>query len=125
MNRLVISIIILSVMTIGCIAAVFVVGHITDDMSETVSVIADRFTNGDSEGCIEAATELQEQWDIFLKYSILVNDLGHAVELTSAIAEVNSFARMGNEELYAACDRVQAQIKLFRDSQRPTFWKIL
>ena len=56
---------------------------------------------------------------------MLINDLGHSLEITSAIAQVYSFAQEGNEELYSACDCAQALIELFRDKQTPTFWKIL
>ena len=28
-------------------------------------------------------------------------------------------------EVYAACDRAQAQLELFREMQTPTLWKIL
>ena len=85
----------------------------------------DAFEKGGTDAGTKAANELSERWQSFMKYGVLVNDLGHAVEITSSIAEIGSFVQEGNEELYAACDRVQAQIGLFRDMQVPTFWKIL
>ena len=57
--------------------------------------------------------------------AILVNDLGHAIEITSSVAEIYSFAQEENEELYAACDRAEAQIEMFKSMQVPTIWKIL
>ena len=74
---------------------------------------------------MKAAEELKQMWYDFMDFSILVNDLGHAVEITSSVAEIESFARDNNNEIYAACDRAQAQIKMLRDTQNPTFWKIL
>lgn len=125
MNRLGVSIVILSVMAVGCTASVMISNHITDKMSEKVDIVEQSFTMGDKERCVSAAEELFELWDDMLYYSILINDLGHAVEITSSIAEIQSFAEEQNEELYAACDRAQAQIDMFRDTQIPTFWKIL
>lgn len=125
MGRLIVSIALLAVMSAGCIAAVWAVERCTDDMSSLVSQVEDAFEKGDTDAGTKAANELSERWQSFMKYGVLVNDLGHAVEITSSIAEIGSFVQEGNEELYAACDRVQAQIGLFRDMQVPTFWKIL
>ncbi len=125
MNRLIVSIVILAVMTVGSFAAVATVNSVTNDMIAAVSETEKAFEDGDSERCVEAAKRLYDLWDNFSGYSILVNDLGHAVEITSSIAEINSFAQDGNDELYAACDRAQALIDMFRDMQQPTFWKIL
>lgn len=125
MNRLITSIIILVVMTAGCIASVVWVNAFTERIDSKINEVEQAFTENDIEKSSQAARELQEEWDTFLKYSIFVNDLGHAIELTSAISEVYSFALEGNEEIYASCDRVQAQVKLFRDMQTPTLWKIL
>lgn len=125
MNRIIVSIVILAVMAVGCFFAVGAVNSFTDKMTDAVSRVEESFESGDSKECVAAANELQELWYSFMKYCVLVNDLGHAVEITSSVAEINSFARDNNNEIYAACDRAQAQIKLFRDAQTPTFWKIL
>lgn len=125
MGRLIVSIALLAVMSAGCVAAVWAVTHCTDDMSSLVSQVEDAFVAGDTEASVNAANELSDRWQSFMKYGVLVNDLGHAVEITSSISEIGSFAQESNEELYAACDRAQAQIGLFRAMQVPTFWKIL
>ena len=125
MNRLGVSIMILSVMTVGCGASVIATNHLTGRMSEKVELVEQAFVLGDTERCTAEAEELSAIWDSMMYYSILINDLGHAVEITSSIAEIQSFAESGNDELYAACDRVQAQINMFREMQQPTFWKIL
>lgn len=125
MGRLIISICLLAVMSAGCFWSVFEVNRRTDELSDMVSQTEQAFVDGNKEKCISAAEKLRKQWDRFVKVGILVNDLGHAVEITSSIAEINSFAQEQNEELYAACDRAQAQIKLFKDMQTPTIWKIL
>lgn len=125
MSRLIISIAILAAMTVGSIFAVVKVDSVSDKMSDAVSRTEKAYERGDSEECVKAAEELHELWHEFLEYSILVNDLGHAVEITSSIAEIGSFAQEQDDELYAACDRAQAQIELFRDMQTPTLWKIL
>ncbi len=125
MSRLVTSIAILAVMSVGCAASVAWVDTFTDRLSSYVEEVEQAFTEDDTERSVEAAETLRNEWDKFIKYSIFVNDLGHAVEITSSIAEVYSFAQEANEELYASCDRVQAQIKLFKDMQIPTLWKIL
>lgn len=125
MNRLAVSIGILAFMTIGCTASVIATNHMTEQMSDKVDIVERAFEGGDKERCIEAADELSDIWDDIMYYSILVNDLGHAVELTSSIAEIRSFAEEQNEELYASCDRAQALIEMFREMQTPTLWKIL
>ncbi len=125
MSRLVTSIAILAVMSIGCAASVAWVDTFTDRLSSHVDEVEQAFIENDTERSVKAAETLRSEWDEFIKYSIFVNDLGHAVEITSSIAEVYSFAQEANEELYASCDRVQAQIKLFKDMQIPTIWKIL
>ena len=125
MNRLGVSIGILSVMAAGCTASVLATNHITARMTEQVDIVEQAFTAGDTERCVSAANELTHIWDDMMHYSILINDLGHAVEITSSIAEIQSFAEDENEEIYASCDRAQAQIEMFRDMQTPTFWKII
>lgn len=125
MSRLITSIVILAVMSVGCFASVVRVDKFTDKINGYVDEVEQAFVDGDTERSAKAAEELQSEWDKFIDYSIFVNDLGHAVEITSSIAEVVSFAQEANEELYASCDRVQAQINLFREMQTPTFWKIL
>lgn len=125
MNRIIISIVLLAIMSVGCFISVAVVNDFTDKMSQTVSRVEEYFENGDEEKCIAAADELKQMWYTFMDYSILINDLGHAVEITSSVAEIGSFARENDDEIYASCDRAQAQIKMLRDTQSPTFWRIL
>lgn len=125
MGRLIISICLLIVMSVGCFWSVLEVNRRTDELSDMVSRTEQAYQDGKKEECITAAEELRKAWDHFVEVGILVNDLGHAVEITSSIAEISSFAQEQNEELYAACDRAQAQIKLFKDMQTPTIWKIL
>ncbi|MBP1543332.1 MAG: DUF4363 family protein [Oscillospiraceae bacterium] len=125
MNRLAVSISILAVMSVGCAASVAVSCHVTDRMEDMVDNIEDAFHRGDMKRCNKAAEELSDIWEDMLHYSILITDLGHAVEITSSIAEISSFAEMENEEIYAACDRAQAQIELLRSAAVPTFWKII
>ena len=125
MNRLGVSIGILSVMAAGCTASVLATSHITGQMSEQVNIVEQAFSEGDTQRCISAARELSRIWDDMMHYSILINDPGHAMEITSSIAEIQSFAEDENDEIYASCDRAQAQIEMFRDMQLPTFWKII
>jgi ribosome-associated translation inhibitor RaiA len=108
-----------------CFTCVGIINNLSDQMTDAVSRVEQAFVDGKTEECVAAAEELQGLWDIFLKYSVLVNDLGHAVEITSSIAEIQAFAQEADSELYAACDRAQAQIKLLRDIQQPTLWKIM
>lgn len=125
MNRIIISIIILALLTVGCFASVGVVDKFVDKLSARIDEVEKAFEENDKERSSKAAEQLQNDWNSFLDTAILVNDLGHALEITSSIAEVYSFAQELNEELYAACDRAQAQLKMFRDMQTPTLWKIL
>ncbi len=125
MNRLIISILILGVMSIGCVASVIWVNTFTERINSYIEEVEQAFTDNDIERSVKAAEQLQNEWNRFIGYSVFVNDLGHAVEITSSIAEVYSFAQEGNEELYASCDRVEAQIGLFKEMQTPTLWKIL
>lgn len=112
-------------MSVGCFASVGYVDSFTDKMCDKIDEVEQAFVEKDKERSSKAAEELQNEWNKFLDMAILVNDLGHSLEITSSIAEVYSFAQEQNEELYAACDRAQAQIKMFRDMQTPTLWKIL
>lgn len=125
MNRIIISIVILIVMAVCCFRAVGIVDSFSDKMINKIDEVEQAFIAQDTERSAKAAEELQDEWNRFMDYAILVNDLGHALEITSAIAQVYSFAQEGNEELYAACDCAQALIEAFRDMQTPTFWKIL
>lgn len=125
MNRIIVSIVILGVMSVCCFMSVGYVDSFTDKMCEKIDEVEQAFVEKDKERSSKAAEELQNEWNSFLNMAILVNDLGHSLEITSSIAEVYSFAQEQNEELYAACDRAQAQIKMFRVMQTPTLWKIL
>ncbi len=125
MNRLAVSVSILSVMSACCISAVIATNSITKDMSHQIDLIEESFRRGEYERSVDLAEELQDMWDDMMDYSILINDLGHAVEITSSLAEIISFAEEENDEIYASCDRAQAQIEMLREMQTPTFWKII
>lgn len=125
MNRIIISIVILAVMSVGCFAGYGYVNSFSDKMISKIDEVEKAFEKGDMERTVSAAKELHDDWHSFLDYAVLVNDLGHAIEITSAVAQVYSFAQEGNEELYASCDCAQALIELFREMQTPTLWKIL
>lgn len=125
MNRLIVSIILLALMATGCFYSVYATKNFTEDLSECVDRIEQAHTEGNSQQALMYAEELRQNWDQILHYSILINDLGHAMEITSCIAEIASFAEEGNDEIYAACDRTQAQLELFREMQTPTLWKII
>lgn len=125
MNRLAVSISILAVMAAGSAASVWATDKVASDMTKQISLAEQTFVSGDKEACVAHAEHLSEIWDGVLKYTILITDAGHALEITSSIAEIRSFAEAQDEELYAACDRAQAQIRMFRDMQLPTLWKIL
>lgn len=125
MNRLIVSIILLAVMAAGCFGSVFITVNKTNELSDLVDKVEKSHSDGNDESAQRYAEQLHDAWDSVLHYSILVNDLGHAMEITSCIAEISSFAEEGDDELYAACDRAQAQLELFREMQTPTIWKIL
>lgn len=112
-------------MAAGCFYSVYLTTQRTDELSGLIDQVEQAHSDGDDKSALEYAEQLHSSWDSILHYSILVNDLGHAMEITSCIAEIASFAEEGDDELYAACDRAQAQLELFREMQTPTLWKIL
>ena len=125
MKRIIISIVILALLTALCGWSVFVVDSKTDSLTDKIHEVEKAFENKESEKCVKIAKELQDEWEDFMDHAVLVNDLGHALDITSSIAEIYSFALADNEEVYAACDRAEVQIEIFRKMQLPTFWKIL
>lgn len=126
MRRIVLSIVILAVIALLCCWSVFEVNRKTDGFLEKVRSVEDAYQNGDTDAAAEVAGELQNDWDAFMDKSVLINDLGHAVEITTSIADIYSFALSENEEeVYAACDRAEVQLDIFKTMQMPTLWKIL
>lgn len=125
MKRIITAIVILCVMSAACFWSVGLVDNFTDKLFELIDEVETAFEDGDTEKSSKAAEKLHNEWSKFLDTAILVNDLGHSLEITSSIAEIYSFAQEGNEELYAACDRAAAQLEMFRNMQTPTFMKIL
>ena len=125
MNRFIVSVVLLTSMAAGCFYSVWLTAQHTDRLSGLIDMVEQYHTDSDDENALKYAQELKSSWDQILHYSILINDLGHAMEITSCIAEITSFAEEGEDELYAACDRAQAQLELFRQMQTPTLWKIL
>ena len=125
MRRIVISAVILAVMFFGCFYSVGVVCSFTDGLIDQIHEIENNFEKNDLEAAVNGAKKLNEEWQKFVDFSLLINDLGHAIEITSSIAEIQSFAEDANDEIYASCDRAEAQIDMFRDMQMPTLWKIL
>ncbi len=125
MNRLVVSIILLVVLTAISFGSLFAVDIVTDKMLQLVDDVESAYQLGDNERSCDSAEELEELWEDFMDFSLLLNDIGQAVEITSCIADISSFAQQGNDELFSACDRAQAQIELLKDSQVPTLWKVL
>lgn len=125
MNRLLTSIIILAVMSTGCFYSVYAANKTAERLSVLIDNVEQAHKDGDDEKAAAFSADLKREWEEVLHYSILVTDLGHGMEITSCIAEINSFAQEGDDELYAACDRAQAQLDLFGKMQTPTFWKII
>ena len=125
MKRIVTSIVILALLTALCVWSVFTVNDKTGTLTDKLHAVEQAFENKEHDKCIQLADELQAEWKDFLDRSILINDLGHALDITSSIAEIRSFAEADNEELYASCDRVEVQLEIFKNLQLPTFWKIL
>ncbi len=126
MKRIVLSIVITAVIALLCCWSVFEVKCKTEGFIEKVNAIEEAYENDDTDAAIEVAGKLQKEWEAFMDKSILVNDLGHAVEITTSIADIYSFALSENEEeVYAACDRAEAQLGIFKTMQMPTLWKIL
>lgn len=125
MKRIIISVILLCALAFGCFYSVYAVNSFTGKMLDKIHEVEQAFEDGDTEKSARAAKELSDDWNSFIDFAILVNDLGHALEITSSVAEIRSFAQEGDDELYAACRRAEAQIDMFRDMQKPTLWKIL
>ena len=125
MSRIITSIVLLAIMTAGCLYSVKTVSDFSDDMIKRIHAVEKAFEDKDTDKCTEEAKQLRDRWKQFTEHAILINDLGHAIEITSSVAEIYSFAQESNEELYASCDRAQAQIEMFKDMQVPTLWKIL
>ena len=116
MNRFIVSGVLLTSMAAGCFYSVWLTAQHTDRLSGLIDMVEQYHTDSDDENTLKYAQELKSSWDQILHYSILINDLGHAMEIPSCIAEITSFAEEGDAELYAACDR---------QMQTPTLWKIL
>lgn len=125
MKRIVLSIVILFLTAGLCCWSVVAVTRKTDGFTEKVHTIEKAYEGGELNKCIEVAEELQNEWLDFMNHSVLINDLGHALDITSSIAEIYSFAQEDNEEIYAACDRAEVQIDIFKNMQLPKLWKIL
>lgn len=125
MGRIIVSIVLLVMMTGLCGWSVAAVKWKMSSLSAKIEEVEKYFGDGDLEKCVKAADELEDEWREFMAHAVLINDLGHALDITASIAEINSFAQLGNEELYAACDRAEVQIEIFEDMQLPTLWKIL
>lgn len=126
MKRIVLSIVIIAVIALLCCWSVFEVNRKTDGFLGKVHSVENAYQNGDTDAAAEVAEELQNDWEEFMNKSVLINDLGHAVEITTSIADIYSFALSENEEeVYAACDRAEAQLGIFKTTQMPTIWKIL
>lgn len=125
MKRIITSIIILALLSGLCCWSVISVSRKTGSLTDKIHEVEKAFENDESEKCVKIAEELQDEWEDFMDRAVLVNDLGHALDITSSIAEIYSFAQADNEELYAACDRAEVQIEIFKNLQLPTFWKVL
>lgn len=125
MKRIIVSIVILSLIAVMCVWSVITVKLEMGSLSDKIEEVEQAFEDGDSEKCVKVAGELEEEWKYFMARAVLINDLGHALDITSSIAEIYSFAQADNEELYAACDRAEVQIEIFENLQIPTLWKIL
>lgn len=126
MKRIILSIVILTLIAGLCGWSVFEVIHKTNGFTEKVHTIEKAYENGDTEECVKVAEELQNEWRDFMNKSVLINDLGHALDITTSIAEIYSYALSDNEEeVYAACDRAKSQLNIFKTMQLPTLWKIL
>lgn len=125
MKRIIISIVILALMSGMCVWSVVVIENKTKSLTDKIQEIEKAYVDNDSEKCIKTAKALQEEWETFMDRSVLINDLGHALNITSSITEIYSYAQENNDELYASCDKAEVQINIFKNMQLPTFWKIL
>lgn len=125
MNRLAVSVGILIGLTTMSVGSIVLTDMFTDRMYKLVDEVEDAYERGDKQNCIEISEELNELWQDFMDFSLLLNDMGQAIEITSCVSEICSFAEEENDEIYAVCDKAQAQIELLRDTQFPTIWRVL
>ncbi len=87
MNRIIISIVILGVMSVCCFMSVGYVDSFTDMLCDKINEVEKAFEEQDKERSSKAAEELLNEWNDFLDMAILVNDLGHSLEITSSGAD--------------------------------------
>lgn len=125
MKRFVLCIFILAGLAGLCVWSILKVESTTEDLTEKIHEVEKAFENKDSERCVQIARELYDDWEDFLDFSILINDVGQAMEISSSISEIYSLAKSGNEDLYTVCERTKVQIEVFRKVQFPAPWKVM
>lgn len=125
MKRIIISVVILALLAGMSVWSVVAVENKTQSLTDKIHEIEKAYENGDSKKCTKTAKALRDEWEAFIDRSVLINDLSYALDITSSISEIYSYAQANSDDIYAVCDKAEVQIAIFKTMQLPTFWKIL
>lgn len=114
MKRIIIcAVIMLSLIAIG-IVSLFYTDMVADEAASTVNEISASFDNGDFDRVRELSAELNDNWQDYYQGHIFMVDKEHALEITMAIARIQSMAMREDEELPTECGTTSELIRLYR-----------
>lgn len=108
-----------------CIFALLALKSEVYELIDKVDKIAESYNNDDKETAAKLAEELDSHWSEFTHSSILINDLGHAVEISASLSGIAAYAELEDDELISKCVTAKNLLELFYTTQVPTIFNIL
>ena len=125
MRRIVICSVLALVILAGGIWGVVYTTGFSDGLLTDVEAVAENFRQGDIEAAKQAYSRVQESWDGFRNFHVLVSDQEHALEITMCIARMESLLEQEEDDLLTECAEAAKLIEVFRYEQLPGITNIL
>lgn len=125
MKRIITCLIIAAVIFAGGTAALFYTGSTADKITGELERIEACWQEGDKEGAMEAAREMEQCWESFRKLHMLIADNEHALEITMSMAKITDMLKRDNEEFLTECNVMSELISVYKQGQLPTFTNVL
>lgn len=124
MKRIIIcAAIMLTVIAIGIIS-LFYTNSVAEKAERTVDEISASFEDGEFNRVKRLTAELNKEWQDYYQGHIFMVDKEHALEITMAIARIQSMAQQDDDELPTECGTTAELIRLYRRKHEITLENI-
>ncbi len=125
MNRVIMSVCLMTIIISYSAASAFIIGHENSELLSVIDKISAYSEKGDSEKAVAAAELLSLEWYNYeRKMSVLVRD-EKLNNISSSVARIKPYIEEANDELDAELQNISRQLTVIYRTELPTWYNIL